>query len=424
MNKKKLLAINLNEYNLDFLVYGAKKYKCNNIKKFLKLKNIKTFTKDKIQDKNLDPWVQNISVNSGLRSTKHKTFKLGEKIPNNINQIWDYLSKKNYHCGIWGPMNTNFKNHKNIKIFFPDPWNYQTNLKPNELKKIYQLSRVYAKDYTDFKIIRNLNLFYNFFLYLIKSSALFELIKFFPLFLKIIFKNGIKNYFLFFVFDIISLIIFKNISNKFKLNFSLIFLNSLAHFQHNNWDEKIHHKHYFLLTDQIFALIFELFNRYDSLIIYNSLSQKLVKTRYLIRPKNPLNFFKSKKILFSKFHSNMTNGFIISFKNQKNFDDGLKKINAIMICGFKLFEIKILDKNQIFCRIQIQAKKDISKLNINFNNVRKNIFYEKSLKLLKISNTINIFEFIDSISFIKTTSKHTHDGSLFYKNFNLKKKKQ
>ncbi len=94
MNKKRLIAINLNEYNLDFLKIGAKKYNCQNIKKFLNLKDIKTFSVDKIQDKNLDPWVQNISINSGQRSSKHKTFNLGEKIPDNINQIWDDLSKK------------------------------------------------------------------------------------------------------------------------------------------------------------------------------------------------------------------------------------------------------------------------------------------------------------------------------------------
>ena len=421
MNKKKLLAINLNEYNLNFLINGAKKYNCQNIKRFLSLKNIKTFSIDKIQDKNLDPWVQNISINSGQRSSKHKTFNLGEKLPNNINQIWDYLSKRNFKCGIWGPMNTNFKDNKNIEIFLPDPWNFNTNLKPIELNKIYQLSRVYAKDYTDFKIIKNLKLFYDFFWYSVKSLAFFELVKFFPRYIKIAIQNGIKNYFLFFIFDIISLIIFKNISKKSKLNFSLIFLNSLAHFQHNNWDEKDNHKHYFLFTDQIFSLIFKISENYDSLIIYNSFSQKIIKTCYLIRPKNPENFFKLMNVNFSKFHSNMTNGFILSFHNKISLNDALKRINNTIICGFKLFEVKILKKNQIFCRVQIKSKKDLSKIKINFNNIKKNLFYDKNRIIQKKINKIDIFEFINNVSFIKTTSKHIHEGSLFYKNLNLNK---
>ena len=52
MSKKKLLAINLNEFNLDFLKYGANKYNCPNIKKLLKFKKIKTYSIDKVQDKN------------------------------------------------------------------------------------------------------------------------------------------------------------------------------------------------------------------------------------------------------------------------------------------------------------------------------------------------------------------------------------
>ena len=117
MSKKKLLAINLNEFNLKFIRYGADKYNCPNIKKFLKLRKILTYSKDKIQDKNLDPWVQSISINSGIRSDTHQIFKLGEKMPKNLVQIWDHLSKKKNNSAIWGPMNTKFRNNKYIKIF-------------------------------------------------------------------------------------------------------------------------------------------------------------------------------------------------------------------------------------------------------------------------------------------------------------------
>ena len=76
MSKKKLLTINLNEFNLKYLGYGAKKYNCLYIKKLLELKKISTFSSDKIQDQDLDPWVQNISINSGKRSKSHKIYKL------------------------------------------------------------------------------------------------------------------------------------------------------------------------------------------------------------------------------------------------------------------------------------------------------------------------------------------------------------
>ena len=53
IKNKNLLVIYLNEFNFDYLYKGAKKYKCESILKILRLK-ISTFTKDKIQDFNLD----------------------------------------------------------------------------------------------------------------------------------------------------------------------------------------------------------------------------------------------------------------------------------------------------------------------------------------------------------------------------------
>ena len=95
MNKKNLLAIYLNEFDIKFLKNGAKKFKCTNIQKFLRLQKCKTYSPDKVQDKNLDPWVQSVSINTGKRSSQHKIFKIGQKINASNIQIWDKLSKKN-----------------------------------------------------------------------------------------------------------------------------------------------------------------------------------------------------------------------------------------------------------------------------------------------------------------------------------------
>ena len=118
MNNKKLIAINLNEFNLEFLNYGAKKFNSKYIQKFLKLKKIQTYSKDLKQDKNLDPWVQSISINTGIRSNRHKIFNLGEKIPRKFIQIWDKLSKEKNNCAVWGTMNTSLKTISILKYFY------------------------------------------------------------------------------------------------------------------------------------------------------------------------------------------------------------------------------------------------------------------------------------------------------------------
>ena len=50
--EQNLLCVHLNEFNYEYLQKGAKKYKCKNIEKLLKLKKIHTFTNDKQQNKN------------------------------------------------------------------------------------------------------------------------------------------------------------------------------------------------------------------------------------------------------------------------------------------------------------------------------------------------------------------------------------
>ena len=423
MSKKKLLAINLNEFNLNFLKYGANKYHCPNIKKLLTLKKISTYSVDKVQDKNLDPWVQSISINSGKRSKNHRIFNLGEKMPNNLIQIWDLLSKNKKYTAIWGPMNTKFIDNKYIKIFVPDPWNNQTTVKPNELKNVYNVARLYAQNYSDFSLIKNISKFANLFLYLIRKKIIYNLIGSLPSYLKIIFKNGIKNYFLFFLFDIISLLIFKDISKNKKINFSLIFLNSLAHFQHNNWDNKNVEKDYFYFSEQILEIIFQLYKDYDSIIIYNGFSQKKIKAEYMLRPINPEKFFINNGIKFKKFHSNMTNGALITFKDNKLLKIYYKKIKGINILGFKLFNIDVINSTQLFCRLQIRSKINFNLNNFSKKEFKKNIFYEKKEYKMKIEINENIKEFLNNISFIKTTSKHISEGELYYQNLKINKKK-
>ena len=422
MNDKKLLAINLNEFNLEFLKYGSKKYNLKNINKFLKLSNIETFSVDKTQDKNLDPWVQSISINSGQRSSKHKIFNLGEKIPYNINQIWDHLSSKNLHCAIWGPMNTNFKNNKLIKVFMPDPWNMQNFVKPKELKDFYSIAREYAQNYTQVSKKIKIKKLYKSFFYLLKNGIIFQILKNFFFLINIYFKKGLTNYFLFFLYDIISLLIFMKLVKSSQINFSLIFLNSLAHFQHNNWDDKEKERDYFLFTDLIFKIIFQLSENYNSLMIYNGFSQKKIKKEFMIRPKDPKKFLKSFNIKFNKFHSNMTNGVLLSYKSKNSLKSEFKKIRSINILGFQVYETKIINSLQIFCRIQIRSKKKFDQY-LSANSLNKYLFYENKKKLLTKNINSNIQDFVKNISFIKTTSKHTPNGHLFYKNLKLKKNK-
>ena len=222
-----LLAIYLNEFNFNYLIKGAKKYKCKSILKFLKFKKVKTYTKDIKQDYDLDPWVQSVSINTGKSSKKHKILKLGQHIEKNVNQIWDVLSQKKISCSIYGTMNSRLKKNKYINFYLPDPWNFRDKTWPKNLMGLYFLPNYYAKNYLKFSYIKFFYYSINFFISLISNSKIFSLLNDLVFASKIMLKMGVKNYILFFLYDLIILNIFSHNNQKKKSSFSIIFFSVL-----------------------------------------------------------------------------------------------------------------------------------------------------------------------------------------------------
>ena len=103
---------------------------------------------------------------------------------------------------------------------------------------LYLLPNYYAKNYLSYNKFKFLNYAFIFLIGLIKNSRFFDLISDIFFSLKVLLKKGLKNYILFFLFDIFFLnVIFYSIKKQ-KTDFTIIFLNSIAHYQHNNWNEK------------------------------------------------------------------------------------------------------------------------------------------------------------------------------------------
>ena len=428
MKKKKrnLLAIYLNEFNLEFLLRGAKKYKCKSTLSILNFKKVKTYTEDKVQNFNLDPWVQSVSINTGRSSKTHKILKLGQPISKNLVQIWDKLSKNKINSSVWGAMNSKFRKNKFLDYYFPDPWNFRDSTWPKNLMGLYYLPNYYAKNYLRFNffkffyysIIFTFTLFFN-----LKLSCFF---KDFFFSLNLFFKRGIKNFILFFLFDLIFLNIFKFKSLKKKSSFSIIFLNSIAHYQHNNWNELENERYFFLFVEKIFSKILELKKQFNSIIIFNGFTQKQISPEYLIRPKNP-NQFLLRFIKFKRLEQDMTNGGFIFFNNKKEKRDSVNILNNLYCLDNKIFDIKNYHGNYIFYKINLKSTNIVKNYNVkNRSNFKKNflIEIEKNERIIKseVNNIDNYF--FNNISFIKTTGSHVPEGSILYENFDVLKGKK
>jgi len=426
---KDLLCIHLNEFNRKYLLDKGKKYNKKNILSFFnKFENyIETYSVDKIQDKNLDPWVQSVTINTGKTSSNHKIYKIGQGVPKKTMQIWDILTKKKIKSGVWGTMNSILKKNKYLNFYYPDPWNYNSKTYPQNLESFLNLPRYYAQNYTSYNKLTILRYIIIFFIKLIFTNFPVFFLKNIKKFCIAIFSYKLRNYSLFCLFDIISLILCKDLIKKNETKFALIFLNSIAHFQHNNWDNLKEEKNFFHYLDIIFDLLNTISLSYKSILLINGFTQKKIATEFLIRPKNANKFLKKLNIKFVKLEQDMTTGGFLYFKNKNELKKNKDQLDKINIRGIKLFKNTKYGDKRLYYKIHLTSYTQINSdnyKNINKQNLKKYFNYQKIDKLNLDLNYELDRELLNELAFIKTTGKHFEIGDLFYKNLDIKKQKK
>jgi len=422
MNKKQndLLVIYLNEFNFKFLLNGSKKYNCKNILQVLNLKKIKTYTKDIYQDVDLDPWVQSVSINTGMSSKKHKILKLGQPIKKTQLQIWDKLSKNKISCSVWGTMNSKLKKNKYLNYYFPDPWNFRDSTNPKNLMGLYLLPNYYAKNYLKFNYFKFIYLSILFFSTIFNYVNLRIFINDLFLSLRLIIKIGIKNFILFFLFDQIFLNILYKTTLKKKSSFSMIFLNSIAHYQHNNWNEIENEKYFFLYVDDIFKKILEIKKEFKSFLLFNGFTQKKISREFLLRPKDPKKFL-VRLIKFKKLEQDMTNGGLLFFDDTKKRNAAVKILSKLSCFEKNIFYIQKVNPKCIFYKINLKSNKILNSNNLNIKKKYLKKYLIENIKLKKKTiKQIDISDyFIKNIKFIKSTGVHIPEGLVFYDNLKI-----
>ena len=104
MKNKKLIFIELNELNFDYVKYYIKKYKLQNFKRLQSFKKSKTYSEKEY--KLLEPWIQWVSIHTGLSAKDHKVFRLGDIYKLKKKQIFETLENKGVSIGVVGAMNS------------------------------------------------------------------------------------------------------------------------------------------------------------------------------------------------------------------------------------------------------------------------------------------------------------------------------
>lgn len=223
---KKTILIGLNELNFEYIEYYIKEGFLPNFKKlFDNYGYSETISEDKYEL--LEPWIQWATVSTGMSYEDHKVFRLGDIVERkDLLQIFEKIEANGFSVGAVSPFNV--ENRLKEPVFFaPDPW---TETEPSGEKTFVELSKAISQAVNDNAqgklTIQSIKA-------LIKGLAKYTSVSDYSFYLKKLTKIktqvGVKAL----ILDKLLADTFFYLWKKNGPDFSNLFLNSGAHFQHH-----------------------------------------------------------------------------------------------------------------------------------------------------------------------------------------------
>lgn len=310
---KPIIIIELNEFNQALLNEATKQYSFPSIQKFLQFPMTQYTTEDREESGYLEPWVQWVSIHSGVGADQHRIQHLGDVPSLSFLQVWEILSQNHISCGVWGVMNGQRGQAENVPFFLPDPWTFSEWAQPSALNALLALPRYLAKNYQN--LSKNAIFFKacKLMVFLLRLPFPFLFLKEVGFLLKALKKFGPKHFVFIGFFEIISARLFQHYLKKYRPDCSILFLNTLAHLQHHYWTAGtlgITPPILFGLQciDKILQQLFFQFGEY-AFVVHNGLSQMNTnheKPWVLYRQKTPISFLKAIGVQATRVEALMT----------------------------------------------------------------------------------------------------------------------
>ena len=138
-SKPKVILLGLNELNFDFVEQYAKRGSLPNFARLLGQFQLTRTIAEKAYP-NLEPWIQWVTVQTGLSFEEHGVFRLGDIVNHQHPQIWELLAKKyGVSVAAISPMNaSNQLAGIEGAVFVPDPWTQTAVTAPADVRMLYE----------------------------------------------------------------------------------------------------------------------------------------------------------------------------------------------------------------------------------------------------------------------------------------------
>ena len=118
--KRKFVMLEFNELNLSYVERYIQKGELPTFARLLREHGFRK-TSSEVNNDEVEPWIQWVTVHSGKRFSEHGVYRLGDIAQNRVEQIWEVLEARGLTVGAFSPMNAH-NALKRAAFFVPDPW--------------------------------------------------------------------------------------------------------------------------------------------------------------------------------------------------------------------------------------------------------------------------------------------------------------
>lgn len=316
------------------------------LERLLSLKKTLTRTEDKEERFGLDPWVQWVSIHTGLPSPEHGVHHLANLATLRHPQIWETLGQAGYRCGIWGAMNARLGDAPHMAFFVPDPWTLGQVAQPASLNQFLALPVYYARHYGHTRSTALAISLFQTLCFCLRPTTLLALLPCLPTLLSTLGRKGLKDHVLFALFDLVNVALFARYYRKYRPDFSILFLNSLAHVQHHHWSSpntlSPEIRDTFRLIDQALGILFNELHSDEKWLVANAFTQTCTADHgeFLYRQQNPESFLRTAGIPFQQVAQLMTNDAHIFFATAQDAAQAKVILDNAKLDGQPLFHTR------------------------------------------------------------------------------------
>jgi hypothetical protein len=183
---------------------------------------------------NLDPWIQWVTVHSGLSFDQHGIHHLGDGHKLAVKSLWDMIAAQGKTVWVCGSMNIKYDRPLRGAVV-PDPWTVGTTPFPDELAAYYLFVQRNVQEYTNDRVPLSKSDYARFLKFMVMHGLSTHTIGSIIRQLASERRTGRGRWKRATILDKLQRDVFLHYFRNLRPAFSTFFLNSTAHFQHAHW---------------------------------------------------------------------------------------------------------------------------------------------------------------------------------------------